>query len=310
VPRRCLLLVLAALLLALATGCNVIALQQAHIEGVMRQAGLQPADQQLGPDRVHYWAGGKGPTVVLVHGFGASAIWLWSPQVADLARDHRVIVPDLLWFGDSRSEQRDFSIDHQVRTVEALLDQLGEREADVVGVSYGGLVAHELASDRPAAVRHLVLVDTPGRVYTRADYTTLCRRMHVGHVGSVLVPHDADGVELLLGLAYYDPPWAPEFALKQALGALYAGYHDERVALLDSLLDNMEAVAARPVTLRARSMVIWGRQDPVFPLEIGERLAAGLHAPLRVLDHARHAPNLEHPEAFNRILRGFLTDGG
>jgi pimeloyl-ACP methyl ester carboxylesterase len=55
--------------------------------------------------------------------------------------------------------------------------------------------------------------------------------------------------------------------------------------------------------------VVWGRQDPVFPLEIGERLAKALGAPLRVLEKARHAPNLEHPEEFNRILRGFLSEG-
>ena len=61
---------------------------------------------------------------------------------------------------------------------------------------------------------------------------------------------------------------------------------------------------------RARPMVVWGREDPVFPLEIGERLAYGLKAPLRIVEKARHAPNLEHPEEFNRILRGFLTAGG
>jgi pimeloyl-ACP methyl ester carboxylesterase len=308
--RRCLFVVFLTALLAILTGCNVVAMQQARIEGTMRAAGLQAKDQRLGKDSIHYWSGGRGPTVVLVHGFGASAMWLWYPQVADLAKDHRVIVPDLLWFGDSRSEDRDFGIDHQVRAVEALLDHLGEREASVVGVSYGGLVAHELASDRPAAVRRLVLVDTPGRAYTRDDYRTLCRRLHVEHVGRVLVPRDADGVEELLSLAYFDPPWVPEFALKQTLTSLYASYRDERVALLDALLGDMDRLKARPITLRARAMVIWGRQDPVFPLEIGQRLAASLGAPIAVLDNARHAPNLEHPEEFNRILRGFLANGG
>jgi pimeloyl-ACP methyl ester carboxylesterase len=308
--RRLLLLGLVAALLALLTGCNVVALQRASIERTMRGAGLEARDERLGADRVHYWVGGSGPTVLLVHGFGASAMWLWYPQVADLARDHRVIVPDLLWFGDSRSDDRDFSIDHQVRALEALLDRLGEREASVVGVSYGGLVAHELASDRAASVRRLVLVDTPGRVYTREDYRRLCRSLRVDHVGQVLVPRDPGGVDRLLGLAYFDPPWVPDFALRQALASLYASYRDERVALLDALLRDMDALVVRPVTLRAPVMVIWGQQDPVFPLAIGERLASALHASLRVIENARHAPNLEHPEEFNRTLRAFLASGG
>jgi pimeloyl-ACP methyl ester carboxylesterase len=229
--------------------------------------------------------------------------------VVDLARDHRVIMPDLLWFGDSRSEDRDYSIDHQVRAVEALLDKLGASRADVVGVSYGGLVAHELASDRAALVRDLVLVDTPGRVYRRADYQQLCDRFGVDHLGKVLVPRDARGVETLLDLAYFDPPWIPGFALEQTLTSLYATQRDERVALLDSLLASQDALVSRPATLKASPLVVWGREDPVFPLEIGHRLAASLRAPLRVLEHARHAPNLEHPEEFNRILRGFLASG-
>jgi pimeloyl-ACP methyl ester carboxylesterase len=297
-----------AALLACLTGCNVVAWQQARIESGMRAAGLQAQTVRLGADTVHYWAGGQGPTVLLVHGFGGSAEWLWFPQAEDLAKDHRLIVPDLLWFGDSRSDARDFTIDHQVRAIEALLDRLGARGATVVGVSYGGLVAHELASDRAAAVDHLVLVDTPGRVYTREDYRLLCKRFHVPHLGKVLVPNDADGVDRLLGLAYYDPPWVPGFALEQTLTALYAPYREERVALLDGLLDNMEAIEARPVTLTAHTMVVWGRQDPVFPLEVGERLASRLRAPLRVVEQARHAPNLEHPETFNRILRDFIAN--
>src|SRR6185437_7948089 len=273
-------------------------------------AGMAPADVHLGPDAVHYWAGGHGPTIVLLHGFGGSATWLWYPQVEDLARDHRVIMPDLLWFGDSRSEARDFTIDHQVHAVEALLDQLGTHEAAVVGVSYGGLVANELANDRAAMVHHLVLVDTPGRVYTREDYRALCHRLRAYDIAEVLLPRSPDGVKELLSLAYFDPPSVPGFALKQSLQAMYVPYREERAALLATLLDDMENVKARPTTLQARTLVVWGRQDPVFPLEIGERLAASLKAPLRVLEKARHAPNLEHPAEFNGILRGFLAEGG
>lgn len=309
IARRWLAVLTLALTLSCLLGCNVVAMQQNRIERTMRAAGLESASAKLGKDTVHYWSGGRGPAVVLVHGFGGSAKWLWHPQVADLARDHRVVVPDLLWFGESRSEEREFGIDHQVRAIEALLDELGVREADLVGVSYGGLVAHELASDRPAAVRRLVLVDTPGRVYTREDYDLLCRRLRVDHVSKVLVPKDPRGVEELLGLAYYDPPWVPDFALAQTLDALYTPFREERVGLLDSLLGDMEKLKARPRTLRAKTLVIWGRQDPVFPLEVGQRLASSLGAPIRIIDNARHAPNLEHPVVFNSILRGFLGDG-
>ena len=68
----------------------------------------------------------------------------------------------------------------------------------------------------------------------------------------------------------------------------------------------MDRLEARPVTARARVQVIWGRDDPVFPLAIGERLASSLKVKIEVIDRARHAPNVEHPELFNRMLRKFL----
>jgi pimeloyl-ACP methyl ester carboxylesterase len=299
-------LFLAVILLALA-GCNVVAMKQAGIERGLRDAGLRPATVQLGPDTIHYWDGGSGPPLLLLHGFGGTAIWLWHPQAEDLARDHRVIVPDLLFWGGSDSTDRDLGLDHQVRAMEALLDKLGVREVDVAGVSYGGLVAHELASERAEAVRRLMIVDSPGRVYTRADYDLLCRKLHVDHLGKVLIPADDDGVELLLGLAYYDPPWVPGFALRQSRALLYADRAAERRGMLDALLRDMDRMKARPATLRARTMVVWGREDPVFPVEIGERLARSLNADLRILPRARHAPNMEHAAEFNRILRGFLA---
>ena len=53
----------------------------------------------------------------------------------------------------------------------------------------------------------------------------------------------------------------------------------------------------RPGAITQQTLLIWGRHDQVFPLEIGERLAGDLGdlATLRVIDDARHAPNLEHP---------------
>jgi pimeloyl-ACP methyl ester carboxylesterase len=113
----------------------------------------------------------------------------------------------------------------------------------------------------------------------------------------------------LLALAYFEPPWVPAFALEQTLTTLYSTQRDERVALLDALLRDQDVMTARPVTLRAKPLVVWGREDPVFPLAIGHRLAASLHAPMAVIDRARHAPNLEHPEEFNHILRGFIASG-
>ena len=127
-------------------------------------------------------------------------------------------------------------------------------------------------------------------------------------LGGLLVPADADGVEGLLELGYYDPPLAPRFALQSAFEEMYAEHQTERRALLAWLVENMEALSARPQKPSAPTLLVWGDQDEVFPLAIAERLAAhlGPDTKTHVIERARHAPNLEHPEEFNAAVLDFL----
>jgi pimeloyl-ACP methyl ester carboxylesterase len=293
-----------------AYGCDVVRLQRGRLEGRFDEAGLEARTERIGDATVAYREGGRGPAVLLLHGFGAPAIWQWAGQVGALARGHRVIVPDLLWFGGSSSDVADLSLDHQVRIVLALLDRLGVARAHVVGISYGGLVAYELAAAHPDRVEKVVIVDSPGRAYERADYDSLCRRMGVAKVSDLLVPKDAAGVRRLLEIAYDDPPNLPEWVLEQTLEELYSEHLEEKAALLDVVVDHLEELTAGPDGMRAQTLVVWGREDPVFPLEIGQRLVKRLagRARLEIIEDARHAPPVEHPDEFNRILLGFLGD--
>jgi pimeloyl-ACP methyl ester carboxylesterase len=291
-------------------GCNVVRCQRERYEAVLHQAALEPRTVRLGPDQVHFWEGGHGPPVVLVHGFGADAIWQWHAQVKALAPGHRLLVPDLLWFGHSSSSVAgDFSIGRQVEMLRRLaLDQRVAR-ADWVGISYGGLVVYELSRRYPALARRMVLIDSPGDVYAASDYRALCQRFEVDHIGRVLVPDDIAGVRRLQRLAYHHPPWTPDFAAAQVLRELYGQGRREKLALLDGLLQKLPDRAPPGPRPTLPTLILWGDDDPVFPVELGRKLARelGPTARMHVIAHARHAPNLEHPDEVNRFLLDFLA---
>jgi len=294
-------------LLCIACACNVVRSRQEGIEDRFRGAGLERRVEQIDDATLEYWIGGSGSDLILLHGFGATAIWQWADQIEPLAERYRVIVPNLLWFGESASENLDFGLDHQVKVVLALLDRLESERVHIVGLSYGGLVAYELAARHPDRVDRLVLSDSPGKVYRKEDYEAACERFGVERLSTLLVPDDRDGVRVLMEIGYKDPPWVPGFALDQVLTELYAEHRDEKAALLDTLvtdwryLDDIDPVAP--------TLLIWGREDTVFPLEIGERLAVRLGnlATFEVIDDARHAPNLEHSNRFNELVLEFLA---
>lgn len=294
-------------------GCNAIAWKRGQLEDEFSDAGMRRAEARLGDATVSYWDGGAdGPPVLLLHGFGASAIWQWHGQIEEIAKQHRVIMPDLLWFGGSSSTRRDFRIDYQVDTVVALMDHLGVKRAHVVGISYGGFVSYELAAAHPQRVDRTVILDSPARTYTRADYAELCERFSVDHIGSVLVPTTTEGVQRLLEIAKFDPDWAPDWVKKQVLEQLYGQHGVEQVALLDGLLAEADTLQARAGRPQGRVLLIWGQQDAVFPLPLAHRLQRhlGQETRLEVIAEAKHAPNLEHPEKVTRLLLEFFGSVG
>jgi pimeloyl-ACP methyl ester carboxylesterase len=304
-----LLAVGAVAMLELVSACNVVRIGEWQLSRKLERRGLRSDTVLLGDANVHYWEGGEGPPVVLLHGFGASAIWQWHEQAGPLARNHRVIVPDLLWFGGSWSKRRDFSIDHQLATVIALLDHLGVQQADFVGISYGGILAHELAAMHPERVRRLAILDSPGRSYTTEDHTAMLERFEVADVGELLIPEAPEDVEVLLRLGYYKPPKTPRWVQSQVLDVMYSEFRDEKLLLLENLLDELDQLDRRPGQVTHETLLIWGENDPVFPLEIGKRLEAEMQgrATLRVVERACHAPNLEHGELIARWLLEFFA---
>ncbi|WP_052546950.1 alpha/beta fold hydrolase [Enhygromyxa salina] len=298
----------AATMLELAGSFNVVRLGERGLNHKLERKGIRSQSVQLGDANVRYFEGGEGPPVVLLHGFGASAVWQWHEQIAPLARNHRVIVPDLLWFGGSWSKRRDFSVDYQLEVVTALLDHLGIAEASFVGISYGGIIAHEFAAMHPERVRKLAILDSPGRSYTANDHAQMLERFAVEDVGALLVPRTPEDVQTLLEVGYHKPPKTPRWVHGQVLRAMYGEFREEKVQLLSSLLGELGGLRARPGKVRHETLLIWGEHDLVFPLEIGRRLQAdmGGRARLRVVAGAGHAPNLEHGGLVARWLVDFL----
>lgn len=290
-------------------GCSFYTFQQRHLESKFRRAGLHEYRASLPQGELHYWAGGNpsGAPLLLVHGFGADALWGWIGQTS-FARDRFLIVPDLMWFGGSHGRADDFSTEAQGQAIAALLDHLAMPKVDVVGISYGGFVTLELAHARPERVRRVVLVDSPGHTYTLDDYHALLERQQIDSVADLVVPPDPSGVQRLVRLAYYRPPPVPLFVARDLFAHMFATHNDQKVRLLDHLLSRAATITADAYEIPHDTLVLWGEHDELFPPPLGERLAAaiGPQARFELLPATNHAPNLERPLAFNRALRRFL----
>jgi pimeloyl-ACP methyl ester carboxylesterase len=109
---------------------------------------------------LHVRIAGSGPAVVLLHGYGDTGD-MWGPLVAELARDHMVIVPDLRGMGHSARADKGFEKANEAADIIGVMDALGVRRADVVAHDIGNMVAYALAAHNSDRVTKLVLMDAP-----------------------------------------------------------------------------------------------------------------------------------------------------
>ncbi|MEH0197822.1 alpha/beta hydrolase [Caulobacter sp. CCNWLY153] len=109
---------------------------------------------------IHVRVGGKGPAVVLLHGYGETGD-MWAPLAADLARDHTVIVPDLRGLGLSSRPTGGYDKKTQAGDVAGVLDALKVDKADLVTHDIGNMVGYAFAMRSPERVGRFVLIDAP-----------------------------------------------------------------------------------------------------------------------------------------------------
>lgn len=104
--------------------------------------------------------GGKGPAVVLLHGFGDTGD-MWEPLAARLVKDHLVIVPDLRGMGLSSHPEDGYEKAAQARDLVGILDKLKVGKVQLVTHDIGNMVGYALATHYPDRVTAWVVMDAP-----------------------------------------------------------------------------------------------------------------------------------------------------
>jgi pimeloyl-ACP methyl ester carboxylesterase len=104
--------------------------------------------------------GGKGPAVVLLHGFGDTGD-MWAPLATELVKDHTVIVPDLRGMGLSAHPDTGYTKKNQAADIAGVMDALHVRTADLVTHDIGNMVGYALAAQYPARISRWVVIDAP-----------------------------------------------------------------------------------------------------------------------------------------------------
>jgi pimeloyl-ACP methyl ester carboxylesterase len=109
---------------------------------------------------IYVRVGGKGPAVVMLHGFGDTGD-MWAPLAKALYKDHTVIVPDLRGMGLSSQAKSGYDKKSQATDIAMVMDKLNVQKADLVTHDIGNMVGYALAAQYPDRITKWVIIDAP-----------------------------------------------------------------------------------------------------------------------------------------------------
>jgi pimeloyl-ACP methyl ester carboxylesterase len=104
--------------------------------------------------------GGKGPAIVMLHGFGDTGD-MWAPLAAATVKDHTIIVPDLRGMGLSSYPETGYDKKSQAVDIATVMDKLNLQKADLVTHDIGNMVGYALAAQYPDRITRWVVIDAP-----------------------------------------------------------------------------------------------------------------------------------------------------
>lgn len=307
--RRLFPLSLLVALVFAGTACSVVRFNRYQVRANYAHVSVRAHDLELTAGKLHYYEGGEGPPVLLIHGFAFGALETWEDQVPIFIRFHRVIAPDLFWFGGSVPNAEMNDAEQQAQALSEMLHRLNIKRCAVVGVSFGGYVAMRLALTHPEQVEKLVLVDAAGLAPTPEETAQVAKNFGgKQHISDLLIPKTIDELDALLHILFYKARFIPKFVLREIL-------HDEfwrnREAKL-RMCEHMEkegGFLAPPELARiaAPTLLVWGRHDPLILPSMGQRLAAAIsNARILFFEKSSHSPMLEEGRRFNSQVLRFL----
>jgi 3-oxoadipate enol-lactonase len=277
---------------------DVLGLLEGFEERVLERRGI----------RLRYFAGGTGPPLLLVHGFGGCA-WNFAELAPRLALSRRLLIPDLPGHGGSTALPAAPNLAAYADPLLALCRVEDAVPADVVGHSLGGSVAVRLAVRHPGIVRRLVLAAAAGISSGTRVAQAFLMTFGIVQPGRLAArrPSLVARSSRLRRLVF--PRFSasdPQSLSERAILGLLSGpaLHTDVLAAAQPLV--REDPRPDLDRLTAPVLCLWGARDEQVPMEDAFDYSRRLRAPLRTIADCGHLLIAERPDACAQAIDGFL----
>lgn len=288
------------------TGCEVVRWKTEHDQSSLEKEGFSKHQITLKEGgKLTYWEGGQGQPLLLLHGFGGTAAATWKAEMLQLSKKYHVIAPDLLWFGESYSDNA-AQLSTQTNAIWQLVDTLQLKKLDVAGISYGGFITYDMMLT-PERINKAVIIASPGPLFSDDDLDDLVKRAGINSPEELFVPNSGDDVKRLYDNVFIEKKRIPDFIANQIYLDYFSQWKPQRTQLIKTLPNDRDRIQQYDPKKLPQALIIWGQNDQIFPLNSGIKLSKYIQAPIIVLPKTAHGITNEQPQITADLIDNFLS---
>lgn len=254
---------------------------------------------QIDGNKIRYLESGNSTKIlVLVHGLGASAE-RWDQVIPIFADHYRVIVPDLIGFGYSDKPIADYTPEFFSDFLEKFFDAAHIVCPNLIGSSLGGQIAAEYTAKNPKKIKKLILVSPAGVMKQSTPALD-------AYIMAAMYPNEQsakNAFELMEG------------SEKKIHDDIINGFIERmrlpnaKLAFMSTLLGlkNSEIITTKLQSIHSPSLVIWGSNDPVIPIDYAKNFISAIqNSKFHKMEGCGHTPYVQEPQVFASVVLNFL----
>lgn len=255
---------------------------------------------------------GSGDPIMCLHGLGAS-MFSWRHFITPFSQHNKLILVDFKGSGKSpKPRDSHYSIEEKADDIYNLIIEENLSKLTLIGNSLGGAVALMLAirlgEQTPNRLSRLVLIDSAGDKNQMPPHLKLIRSIFGAPI--VYLGPSKLAAKLTLRMCYYDSKKTTREQVEAYAAPIASrgGRHAILQTCRRCIPQNADELLARVSTITVPTLVLWGQQDKVIPLRVGELLHQAIpNSTLVVIEKCGHIPQEEKPDETIALISKFLS---
>jgi len=262
------------------------------LKAAASQAGLTKKEIQIDDHKIVYFEGGKGPAILLLHGYTGSK-YNWIKFAPYLTKDYHIVIPDIPGYGESSKIEKDsYDLSSQILRLHKFAQAIQLNKFHIVGNSMGGLFAGTYAVRYPDEVISVGLISSSG---VKSPMKSIMFQMADKGINLFAIKNSND-MQRLTSLLYAKMPSVP-YPIEKVLLKAYISNRQIYEKEGKEIYPDFNSLEKDLPKIKVPTLILWGDQDKAVDISSVPVFEKGLkyHKTVIIKD-CGHVPIIEKPQ--------------